>query len=132
MNSEELRAKRANRERVREFAKNLQSFNRKVIDHSRLVQISNDCVDGGHAPVVAEESSRERALKFAQRIPRPILRNNKSTNISDRRSEEGRKAGRDVLVSDEEQKRQSRLLELEAKHSYDRERVRNIRKSLGL
>ena len=119
---------------MKEFAKNLTSFNKKVIDHSRLVQISNDCADGGNMPKVVEESARERALKFAQRIPRPLQRNNKPTrdNVTDRPSEGKPKAVRDVLVSDEEQKRQNRLLELEAKHTYDQEKVKNIRKSLGL
>ena len=84
--------------------------------------------------MVAEESARERALKFAQRIPRPLPKNNKVAReaTADRHSEGDRKTARDFLVSDEEQKRQNKLLELEAKHSYDRERVRNIRKSLGL
>lgn len=142
LNSDELRAKRANRERVKEFAKNLHSFNKNVIEHTKLVAISNDCADGDVArPKAVVESSRERALQFAKRIPAP--RPKAMSAEGDKGVRQGRRdsankerdallTARDEMVTSEESRRQSRLLELESKHSFDRQQVSSIKKSLGM
>ena len=110
----------------------MHSFNKKVIEHSRLVQISNDCVDGGNRVTHPEESSRERALKFAQRIPRPQPKSTTNSRDPDHCLDRDPRTVKDTLVTDEEQNRRDRLLELEAKHSYDRQQVKTIKKALGL
>ena len=145
MNTEELKAKRANRDRIKDFSANLHHYNKKVIEHTRLVNISNDCADGekalqtrpthsnsatGARGVLQVESSRERALEFARNVPKPrVVRRPSERDVVD---VPATNVGMLSMGNNEESQRQMRLLELESKHSSDRQRVTGIKKSLGL
>jgi hypothetical protein len=109
-----------------------------VIEHTRLVNISNDCADGDNKQnllrQVPQESARERALQFAKQVPRPKPAVNKtlaSQEIEHKRLEERISSASDQLVTSEEMQRQNRLRELESKHSFDKQRISNMKKSLG-
>jgi hypothetical protein len=44
LNTEELRAKRANAERIKEFAKNLQKYNREILQQQRKLPSSSEAI----------------------------------------------------------------------------------------
>jgi len=70
LNSEVLQAKRANQERVKEFSKNLLAFNQQVLRQQRKLPRSSESNDIERADQRAL-SKRERAMQFAQNIPKP-------------------------------------------------------------
>lgn len=70
LNSEVLQAKRANQERVKEFSKNLLTFNQQVLRQQRKLPRSSESNDIERADQRAV-SKRERAKQFAQNIPKP-------------------------------------------------------------
>lgn len=134
LNTEELKAKRANRDRVKMFARNLHEYNHALIEQTRLVGISNDCADGVplRAAPAAAESARDRALAFARSVPRPRAGAEGAGRQVSKASARTGPSDKDKLVSDEEVRRQTRLLELESKHSFDRQQVLSIRKAIGM
>jgi Jhy protein len=138
LNTDELKAKRANRERVKTFAKNLHEYNQNVIDHTRLVSISNDCADGERAKKILqiENSARQRALDFAKGVPKPriaVIKNEvNESNIIKINSIATLQRAKDNLVTADEDRRMSKILELESRHTFDKQKVNHIKKSMGL
>ena len=73
LNTDELRAKRANLERIKEFSKNLKSFNEKMIESQSRKPPTFSEASAIEISKKKEDSSRERALQFAKNIPRPKI-----------------------------------------------------------
>ena len=70
LGSAELQAKRANHERVKEFSRQLLAYNQKVLQQQRRLPRSSESSEIDRARDKAD-SKRERALQFAQNIPKP-------------------------------------------------------------
>lgn len=70
LNTDVLVAKRANQERIKEFSKNLHQFNQRALQQQKKLPKSAESND-----IRAAEnrilSKRERAMQFAQNIPKP-------------------------------------------------------------
>ena len=132
LNSDELVAKRANLERVKEFAKNLENFNKQSLQQQPKLPPSTEASQ----MVVAkgkQESKREKALQFAKKVPKPKSRL-PSTNARSETSEDAL----DDMENDELMMNNfhgnietRRLDELEAKHNDKKRQVEAIKKSLG-
>jgi hypothetical protein len=118
LNTEELVAKRANAERIKEFSKNLKQFNKQAMP-------KREADDPGPQ---AEPSKRDRAKQFAQNIPKPKVRAEVSRDYvgSD-------KAGAMTNVGMSAAPAEAnRLDELTSKHMQSKKQVDAIKKSLGL
>ena len=70
LNSQELLAKRANHERVKEFSRQLLAYNQKVLQAQRKLPRSSESSDIEKASQKLQ-SKRERAMQFAQGVPKP-------------------------------------------------------------
>lgn len=70
LNSDELIAKRANAERIKEFSKNLRNFNSQMIGNQQKLPSGSESheIDNAKKKML---SARERALQFAKNIPKP-------------------------------------------------------------
>ena len=138
-------AKRANLDRIKEFAKNLNSYNKQVLLQQSKVPPSQEALEMSIAKQ-KQESSREKAIEFARQVPRPRPRPTRrreeegDSSCSPRRSANLRGEGvgdrdRDLHYSSKESsdlQAPSRLEELEAKHNQGKKQVEAIKKSLGL
>jgi len=137
LNREELVAKRANHERIKEFSKNLQSFNKQVLLQQPKLPPSTEA----SSLVISkqlQESKRAKAVKFAKLIPKPKVQrkvqNNSNWKISDGAADKGgydEDSEYDAGYSGG-QHENTRLEELEAKHSEGKKQLDAIKKSLGL
>lgn len=70
LNSETLKAKRANKERVKEFSENLQKFNKAEIRAHKKLPSSVESRDL-ELSTIKQMSKRERALEYGKKVPRP-------------------------------------------------------------
>jgi hypothetical protein len=139
LNSEELQAKRANKERVKEFSSKLKSFNKDVLDNQRKLPQSSEMSDI-EVSKKKMESRREKALQFAKNIPKPKVRHASFTGVA---------AAADGALADGESSlgagasgyledngigvvENSALSELDAKHEANKRQVDAIKRSLGL
>lgn len=114
LNTSELIAKRANAERIKQFSKNLHEFNKANIKQG----ISADeklALRNVKAP-----SKRDKALQFAQNVPKPKVNVPKANDNVPKRN---------VGVSVE---KASKLDELTSRHQQSRKQVEAIKKSMGL
>jgi hypothetical protein len=75
LNTDELKAKRANADRIREFSKKLRDFNKEAITVRAPSPIDTNTPHPRHI----EQSARSRALEFAKNVPKPKIR--KEQNI---------------------------------------------------
>lgn len=132
MNTDELVAKRANLQRVKEFARNLKKYN------DTHIQTSSDKLP---APAQAIEiqkqveksaSKRSKALEFAKQIPKPKLKESLSDDyrMVDPNQGEPDSHEKDIygLTADESNK----LSELELKHLEKKKQIEAIKKSLRM
>lgn len=119
MNTSELVAKRANAERIKQFSKNLNDFNKVSIKNN----ISADEKEAMKQVKVV--SKREKALQFAQNVPKPkvIEKSSAMTNNN------GMKAGRNIGVASAPT---SKIDELTSRHQQSKMQVEAIKKSMGL
>ena len=71
LNSQELVARRANHERVKEFSKQLLAYNQKALQAQRKLPRSSESSELERASQI-RDSKRERAIKFAaDHVPKP-------------------------------------------------------------
>lgn len=110
LNTEELIAKRANVERIKEFSKNLKEFNKNVMPKRENINERNS----------KPESKKEKAIQYAQHIPKPKIK-------SEPKPVESKNVGIPTEAVEV-----SRLDELTSKHLQSRKQVEAIKKSLGL
>jgi hypothetical protein len=110
LNTDELVAKRANAERIKEFSKNLKVFNKNVMPKR----------DGNTDTNQKAESKKEKAIQYAQNIPKPKVK-------AEPKPMEPKNVG---VATDAVEV--SRLDELTSKHLQSRKQVDAIKKSLGL
>lgn len=108
LNSDELLAKRGNLERVKEFSKNLKSFNRELIN-SQSNNVKKKSV---------QISAREKAIAFAKNIPKP------KPKVNAESAESSENIGIDIEEYDA-------IEELASKHLQNKKQVDAIKKSLG-
>lgn len=128
MNSEVLKAKRANVDRVKEFSRNLKSFNEKVIKEQPKLPQAQEAVEIDKSKQKLE-SKRERAIQFAKQIPKPSIRTQKDEMSSKQHSEinDDFSSADPYSFVDE-----TKFVELEARHNASKRQVDAIKKSLGL
>ena len=82
LNSEELIAKRANAERIKEFSKNLRNFNSQMIGNQQKLPSGSESheIDNAKKKIL---SARERALQFAKNIPKPKVNKDSFKSVDD-------------------------------------------------
>lgn len=114
MNTDELKAKRANVERIKEFSKNLKQFNKEMITQQPPPPEPEK-----------EPSKRDKALAFAENIPKPKVK-----KPAEEKSESPIYDKGVVYSKADEQERH--INELEQKHLQSKRQVEAIKKSLGL
>lgn len=152
LNSEELVAKRANLDRIKEFSRNLQSYNRQVIGQQPKLPSAAE----KHDIAVSEQkfnSRRQKAIEFAKNVPKPKVA------VSDRRAQPQQRGAGAGDYDDTEQgdqfgygadtaqsrpyadtsmnmgadyAKESRIMELEAQHNNRKIQMEVIRKTLGM
>ena len=141
LNTEELVTKRANAERIKEFAKNLHDFNRKNIEQNRKLPASTEVRDI-LTDKAKHESKRSKALEFARNIPKPKVETTSAGASVSGAAGKGRGTSRrqeidDHYVTDNDEygveygdvcRRQG----LELKHEESRRQVEAIKRSMGL
>lgn len=155
LNTDELRAKRANADRVKEFAKNLQSVNRAALSQQKRLPSSEEA-KGINISAVRLDSKRERALEFARHVPKPKVKSELSQGgdaVGDDECTDGelivaarRKGARAARTDNDDDDdymaehdvlggefaAMSKLDELEARHQDSRRQVEAIKRSLGM
>ena len=89
MNTEILKAKRANAERIKDFSKQLQDFNKASLSEQRRLPQSSELSDV-QVSKRRLESNRERAIQFSRGIPKPAikLKNSNSNSNAERKGDE--------------------------------------------
>lgn len=121
LNSEELIAKRAQQQKIRDFATNVSLKNRTFISQQAKLPSSSEKVDIEICKKKMD-SKRMKAIEFARNIPKPKLKLKRMPEAQNG----------DDYVKDEQDFEEANLLELEAKHNSDKLRIESIRKSMGL
>ncbi len=127
LNSEELIAKRANAERIKEFSRNLKNYNKDTITKQKM-----EMMEAGNYETSAKKkendavSSREKALAFARNIPKPKVK-----TVTSKKESEYEDMGPTMQLGPDDEDRNA-LAELEQKHLQSRKQVEAIKKSLGL
>ena len=143
MNSDELKAKRANSDRVKEFSKKLLNYNK---EHSKIAAEREK--DDMNVNSEKNPSAREKALEFAKNIPKPKIK------LVPRDGRHGRQLAHrddDYGSFDEENclgegigevdefeyllrngSNRSKLEELQAKHGENKKKSEAIKRSLGI
>lgn len=117
LNTTELVTKRANAERIKQFSKNLNDFNRVSIRNN----VSADEKESKNRVKVL--SNREKARQFAQNVPKPKVNESKAV------PPHGNKVGRNIGVSSAPT---SKIDELTSRHQQSKKQVDAIKKSMGL
>ena len=134
LNTEELIAKRVNAERIKEFSKQLQDFNKKSIQVQKKLPSSSE-VNSIEIEKMKLESKRIKALEFAKNIPKPkadkplvLIKGSNSTRALEEDDSYLMKNNdfggdyRDI----------SKIESLEIKHEESRRQVEAIKRSMGL
>ena len=135
MNTDILKAKRANAERIKDFSKQLQDFNKASLSEQKRLPQSSESSDVQLCKRRLE-SNRERAIQFSRGIPKPI---NKSKNdIAERKNGEedeveesfAKNSNHDEWgLSDE---KAAKLRELQLKHLESKKNIEAMRKTMGM
>ena len=146
-------AKRANLDRIKEFSRNLQSFNRQAISQqpSKLPPSAEK-----HDIALSQQkhsSRRQKALDFAKNVPKPRVAANSNNNSKQHQQQNNRdycdgeeedggygngfplpgsSSGTAGMELGTEFQHESRLLELEARHNNSKAQIDAIRRNLGL
>eukprot|EP01032_Pedospumella_encystans_P017599 gene17599-20047_t len=147
LNSDELVAKRANLERIKEFSKNLQSFNRQTISQQPKLPPAAEKRD----IAISEQkfnSRRQKAIEFAKNVPKPRVpsqptsqqgRGGKAPNGGDGDYDESdyyttnnNNAHAGGMDMGAEYAHESRIMELEAQHNNRKIQIEAMKKNLGL
>jgi hypothetical protein len=132
LNSAELVAKRANVERIKEFAKNLHEYNKNTMLQQKKLPASTE-VREIVLDKMKHESKRNKALEFAKHIPKPKVgreQDGKMKSPMQRVDEEGE----DYMTANDEfgfgYKELSKIHSLEVKHEESRKQVDAIRRAM--
>jgi hypothetical protein len=120
LNTTELVAKRANAERIKQFSKNLNDFNRVSIKNN-ITADEKEQEANSRAKVL---SKREKANQFAQNVPKPKVCDNGSLA-----NNKGGKTERNIGVSSVPI---SKIDELTSRHQQSKRQVEAIKKSMGM
>ena len=130
LNTEELIAKRANLDRVKEFAKNLHNFNHEHLRNQKKLPPSNEKneMEIAHKKL---ESKRQKAIDFAKNIPKPKIPAAKDA-CGKQRGDDEESAGMSNFDMGEGYEEELKLHELEAKHVNSKRQIEAIRKAMGM
>lgn len=152
LNTDVLRAKRANLERIKEFSRNLKQYNKQALDQQKKLPNSEELNDIEIAKRKMD-SNRERMLAFAKNnIPKPKLvtdnksidsKYNQQKNYNDHHYDDIEDDKDDVfddgyMTRDDnkygkgDNARMSKIMELEAQHKAKQMQIAAVKKSLGL
>ncbi len=127
--TDELVAKRANLDRIKEFSKNLKNFNQESLQQQRKLPAPMEKAD----MVISakkQESGRQRALEFARNIPKPKVASSKSAG-SDKY--DGACDGLNIgMEMGDDYAEDAKLQELESKHVQKRAQIEAIRRQMGI
>ena len=133
MNRDELKAKRANLNRMKEFSKNLNNVNKTVISEQRRLPPSHEARDI-KVNQDAQGSSRIRALEFSRNVPKPRIIRKDDNQHSDMQAQmeddDHYVTSDDIYGSD--YATNSKMQALDNKHNDTKKQVDAIKKSLGL
>jgi hypothetical protein len=134
LNTEELIAKRKNLERIKEFSKQLKSYNKEVLSNQPKLPAANEQLDLEIAKK-KYDSNRIRAMEYAKHIPKPKVMNDNDNNERRASISAGSDDGGGVrngggLYMDEDAMQAARLQELEVKHAQGKARLDAIKKSM--
>lgn len=140
LNTDELVAKRKNAERIKQFSKQLRSFNKDAISAAPKLP---SAVEQNDLNVARQkyESKRQKAIEFARQIPKPaipvdpvaiesdeIAANSLPLPSSSRgntaMAAHGPRIDQDAMVS-------AKIQELQAKHEQSKVKMAAIKKSMG-
>lgn len=132
LNTDELRAKRANLERIKEFGRNLRNFNQNILESQPKMPNGNEAHDLDVAKK-QQESKRQRGLQFARNIPIPKVAST-NANSSNNRGDSDDNAYMNITHEQYgmESKKAKRLEDLEAKYADSKRNVESIKKSIGI
>ena len=144
LNTDVLKAKRANADRIKDFSKQLNDFNKIALSEQKRLPYSSEA-SGVEVSRKKMESNRERGMQFAKQIVKPVKKDNVNGGGGgdrgrggdrdgeyggdDMNGEEGFMRGTDEYGMPHE--KASKLQELQAKHEESRRNVEAIRKSMG-
>ena len=92
MNTEILKAKRANAERIKDFSKQLQDFNKASLSEQRRLPQSSELSDV-QVSKRRLESNRERAIQFSRGIPKPAIKLKNSNSNAEMKGDEEEEEG---------------------------------------
>lgn len=139
LNTDVLVAKRANKERIKEFAKKLKEFNHETLLQQQKLPPSSEQLEIEKSKQKVE-SKREKALQFAKNVPKPKPRVVVNSAIGEK-GKVGVDKGNENDETDEslyfdgfesESAEAKKLAYLEAEHDERKKKVEGIRKALGL
>jgi hypothetical protein len=125
LNSEELIAKRANAERVKEFSKNLKHYNMQNLRQQKKVPSGQEMSQIQQSKELVK-SKRERMKEYTRNIPKPKVKTEKKQSDF----EHGYMTAQDEFGMDYSEA--VRMQELEAKHIESQNQLNAIKKSLGM
>jgi hypothetical protein len=138
LNSDELVAKRANLDRRKEFARNLQNYNQQVIAHQPKLPPAAE----KHDILISEQkfsSNRQKALEFAKQVPKPKVAAPAQKAAAARAMAEGTfdpegaaHAAASGMSMGAEYQTESRIMELEAQHNNRKLQIEAIRRTMGM
>ena len=126
LDSDELKAKRANAQRVKEFSKNLHNYNRQALRMSKKAPSTQEASSMAQSKAVSS-SKLERMKEFSRNVPkpkvksRPMVQGVMQDNYMTAQDECGMEHGAAI-----------RMQELEAKHEESEAQLNAIKRSLGM
>lgn len=141
-------AKRANLDRIKEFSRNLQSYNRQVIGQQPKLPSASE----KHDIAVSEQkynSRRQKAIEFAKNVPKPKAPSSQqrgagtgagggadgdydNSEYADQIGYNGGGASASGMNMGADYAKESRIMELEAQHNNRKIQMEVIRKTLGM
>ena len=129
LNTDILKAKRANADRIKDFSKQLNEFNKVSLGDQRRLPYSSEA-SGVQISKKKLESNRERAIQFAKNIPRPVIKGKemKSFDADDDDIADRLMCGNDYVVD----QKAFKLEELQAKHLESKRSIDAMRKQMGM
>lgn len=135
MNTDILKAKRANAERIKDFSKQLQDFNKVSLSEQRRLPQSSESSDVQLCKRRLE-SNRERAIQFSRGIPKPVNKS-KNDNAERKSREEDEIEEKFAKNSDHDEwglsdAKAAKLRELQLKHLESKKNIEAMRKTMGM
>ena len=151
MNTEILKAKRANAERIKDFSKQLQDFNKASLSEQRRLPQSSELSDV-QVSKRRLESNRERAIQFSRGIPKPAIKLKNSNSNAERKGDEEEEGEEEIEErfrrknhsnnddDDDEydggwglsSAKASKLRELQLKHLESKKNIDAMKRSMGM